>query len=563
MSVVTLTKKPYLPVFQLEKNDASNYTFNPFIGTYDFRVRKAKIRPPMDNKQGKFSITLTSQDASTSASNTILSNIEEGNEIVVWIGKDNTNKVKIFRGIVEDIIIDEPNRNYMDVMISGPDWGSDLLKSRVVNGAWIQKKTADGITLDSSDDDVLVSQIVEDLLTKTSSYPVNDVAAEDQGLVVSSSNIVLPDVRLASFVSNYERLDDKISEIDAILGTLHWVDPDKNFHMEVPVGSTTSLPTDTLFTDDYTNATALTWDQTKLGLLGKGTSIKNTVENRKKRIFGLGGDEEVLDQKQETNGGSTSLEGIYLGQKFTPTFRYIEGVTVFLSKTGSPVLGPTIEIIEDAGGEPEGTIIRSVKTEKEKVTASGEWIAFKIQAELNTAKDYWILSVPSSSDDASNHYNWFHDNGTSHTHATSSDAVSWTVNTNNKGYMFRHYSSSPLVSVKSDYSNLLTSKHYHEEVIRKPDITLSTVLWKLLDGESRTLFKRKQILTGQVYAPDTLITTGQRIHVVKESSGKVINTLTDGVGPFVLGEQEYNFQSSKDLATGTFWLDVDLVRFVD
>jgi len=159
-----ITKQPLLPVIQITKNDSTTYTFNYFTSTFDFRVTRCQIRPPFDQTGGEFTCHIISADGTNSAMNTILSNVDEGNEIVFWIGKSDSTKTKIFCGVIESKEIKEPNKNYMEVILKGPDWGSDLLKSKIVNRFWQQRRSTDG-SLDSNDSSTLISQIINDLLT--------------------------------------------------------------------------------------------------------------------------------------------------------------------------------------------------------------------------------------------------------------------------------------------------------------------------------------------------------------------------------------------------------------
>ena len=150
-----ITKQPLLPVIQITKNDSTTYTFNYFTSTFDFRVTRCQIRPPFDQTGGEFTCHIISADGTNSAMNTILSNVDEGNEIVFWIGKSDSTKTKIFCGVIESKEIKEPNKNYMEVILKGPDWGSDLLKSKIVNRFWQQRRSTDG-SLDSTDSSTLI-----------------------------------------------------------------------------------------------------------------------------------------------------------------------------------------------------------------------------------------------------------------------------------------------------------------------------------------------------------------------------------------------------------------------
>src|SRR3990167_3774044 len=200
MSVSNLiTRKPLLPVITLTKNDASLYTFNPFTSTFDFRVRRLQVTPPFSNNSGSFNLQLTSSDASNTNANTLISNVDEGNEVTIWIGKDNTNKTKIFTGVIESWEIQENNKNFMNLTIKGPDFGSDILKNRIVLGKWAQEVDSNGDVV-TSDTSTSVQQIVLDVLTKDAYYPdaFSVATAEDQGIIVTSSNIKGSNLNLKS-----------------------------------------------------------------------------------------------------------------------------------------------------------------------------------------------------------------------------------------------------------------------------------------------------------------------------------------------------------------------------
>ena len=67
-----ITKKPLLPVIVITKDDLSTYTFNPHTSVFDFREM-----------------------------NTFLTNVNEGNELIISLGKTNATSTLIFRGIIE------------------------------------------------------------------------------------------------------------------------------------------------------------------------------------------------------------------------------------------------------------------------------------------------------------------------------------------------------------------------------------------------------------------------------------------------------------------------------
>jgi hypothetical protein len=58
-----------------------------------------------------------------------------------------------------------------------------------------------------------------------------------------------------------------------------------------------------------------------------------------------------------------------------------------------------------------------------------------------------------------------------------------------------------------------------------------------------------------IYAPDTLLRTGQNIRIRKQASGYTFDA------DFVLSEIEYIFESSEDQQTGTFYYQIEASRF--
>lgn len=555
-----ITKKPLIPVITLKKNDSSTYTFNSFTSTFDFRVTYAEVSPPFDNTGGKFTLKITSSDGTNTNTNTILSNISAGNEVTFWIGKDNTTKTKIFLGVIESIEINEQNKNYEEVVISGPDWGSNILKNRVVSGQWIQKRTG-GTTLDSTDNKVLCQQIAQDLLTQTQYYAGLDFAVDDQGVAVSDSNF-FPSVasgngiRVPIFTANYEFLDDKLRELDDIDGSIHYIDADKNFIRTQFNASTSSLPATFLFTDDHTDTTA--WVSGKVGLIAPNSTFKKTYENHKKRLFGLGGDTERIDQSQTTTSSSTALDANWLAQKFTPVFRNLDKVSVYVSRTAStPTEDFILQIVEDNAGNPTGSTLRTVFKDNSflndtTTSASERW--FSIGEELDTSKSYWI--VLRKTGDATHTYKWHRDAGSSSTNAYSSDGTSWTVQSSSYSFAFRTYTSTPVLTVHTIGTYTSSSKMFKEDVIRKSDITDTQYMWQLLREEGNTLFKEKQIFKARVYAPDYVLMTGQKVRIRKQTSG-----LTFDYSDFILGGVEYVFEGSDDGSPGSFYYNIEAVRF--
>lgn len=548
-SRVNINPQDYLPVIEITKNDNTQYNFNHFLAAYDFRVDKAILEPPIDGVGGSFSITFMSNSATVIDTNTIKSNIAKGNKILFYVGKSDAGKIKKIRGIITDLEVIPIGNNFVKIIASGPDWGSHILNSRKVNGIWIQDKLSDGITPNINDDKTTVKQIVLDLLTKKSSYPVTDYTVEDQGVIIDPALIIVPDIRIAQYEANFETLEDKLSELDDYAGTIHYIDTDYKFHMHLPQ---TNNPSGVLLVDDYEDATALGWDQTKVGLIlfYPEPSLKDSDEERYTRIFGLGGDQLILDQKQETDSNSLTMEANYRAVKFTPKYRILDTIGIIISKIGSPTLDLAVELIEDDGGVPGKNVLRVLNIDKAKISSSAAWQYLSIGEDLNTAKSYWIILRKIG--DASNTFKWHYD-GTG-VSASSADGVSWSTGTT--GFAFRTYSMAPVLHAVSDSSYPL-SKFFREEVIKKPDITQFQTMSKLLIARSAMLFKAKEIFKCTIIPPDVPLDSGQSITVRAMKSGLQINNET-----FVLGPTAYLFQSDDESQTGMEYQEITAARYI-
>ena len=554
-----ITKVPLLPVITIQKTSGV-FTYNPFTSTFDFKVGSLTVKPSFDAVGGNFKLNIIGATGTNAEMNTILSNISEGNEVTIWVGKSDATKTKIFLGVIEEIVIDETNKNFMSVTLAGPDWGSDLLKNRIVNYQWDQKRDSLG-ALDSSDTSTLIKNIVDDLLNDTQSYPsaaVDGITAVSQGLIYNSSNITPINYSLPTFSARYEFLDDKLQELDDLSLSYHYVDADKNFIMDMLNTSSTSAPATILFTDDVSDATA--WVSGKVGLIAPGSSFKRTLEHHKRRVFGLGGLSSEIDTSNTTTTSNDTLASTYIAGRFTPTKTTLSYITLYLSQVGTPTLDFVMELRDDSitGSTPSGQVLRSIS--KNKAFLAGASSAtpsiFEMNEELTPGRNYWIVCMQNGTD-ASNCFRWHRDALTTGVSSSSTNDVTWTTDTTGYNYAFQTYLGNELIAVSQDSNLTSSSKHFHEDTLRKSEIVNDALLKFILTQENKTAHKKKEIFKCQVYAPDTLLQTGQKIRVRKQTSGYVVD------GEFTLGQVEYVFESSDDMATGTFYYEVELARFVD
>ena len=556
-----ITKVPLLPVITIQKTSGV-FTYNSFTSTFDFRVGSLTVKPSFDAVGGNFKLNIIGATGTNAEMNTILSNISEGNEVTISVGKSDATKTKIFLGVIEEIVIDETNKNFMSVTLSGPDWGSDLLKNTIVNFQYDQNLLSTG-EVDTSDDKTSILNLVSKILNDNMSYPTATYTAVNRGLVYDATTVIPISYQLSVFNARFEFLDDKLQELDDLSLSYHYVDPDKKFHMYNLEFSSTSAPATILFTDDVSDATS--WVSGKVGLIAPGSSFKRTLEHHKRRVFGLGGLSSEVDQQNTTTSSFTEMSSNYIAQRFTPTKTTCSKININISKTGTPIEDLVLELREDSSSGtslPTGKVLRSISKNKNILSNQVDGVpsisSFEMNEELSVQQKYWIVLFKNGTS-SSNTFNWHKDALDTGTSATSTNDTTWNLTStpNRFNYAFQAFLGNELIAVSEDGNLSATSKHFHEDVIRKSEIVDKFLLKFLLTQQNKSAHKKKEIFKCQVYAPDTLLQTGQTIRVRKQTSGYVVD------GNFTLGQVEYVFEASDDMATGTFYYEVELARFVD
>lgn len=545
---VQITKRPLLPVIEIKKNDSTLYTYNPFTLQFDFYLGFLQFNPVIDHSGGRFNMQLNF--ANNTNANTFLNNIGEGNEVTIYLGKNNTDRVKQFLGIIETIAIAEYTKTNMQITLSGPDWGSDLLQGRVVIGYWEQKKIAGTTNADDSDDTTLIENIIYDLLTKKECYVAADYSAQDQGVIVSLANMVQTGFKLPQFAVNMEKLGDVLKELNHTAGTECFIDQNKTFKLVAPETRDSGF----LLTDDYNDPVAATWDLTKLGFIMPGATYTKTIETNLRRLIGVGGAFREVGLSQMDTTATTSMHANYVAMRFTPEKKDTDSIALYLSKVGSPLLDFVMELVEaDSAGLPKGSTIRVVSLNRAAISTTGAWHYFDISDELNTKKDHYIIARKTG--DAANTYLWHRSTAGTHTTTTSADGVTWAAPASGYGYAYQHITNAPLIHIYNHAGLNANTKHFAEEVYRQPGLKDYESLYKFLIGEGGIAMHKKEVFDANIIAPDASLQTNQKIRIRKIASGLQLD------GYYVIGHLEYTFDAGGPSATGIFYYTITASRF--
>lgn len=557
------TRQPLLPRIQICKNSDKTgftqvYEFNPLVTpkTLNFNLEKMSCRPPSDKSGGKAEFTITSPATDNATMNTILSNISEGNHLKIWSGKSTATSSLIFLGIIESIEIEEPTKNLMRVTISAPDWGSDLLKHIVVNGSWRQRRLTGSPNLaDPNDNTTTVLQIISDLVSRADKQTnTQRPTAVQFGLVYSASNIQIdPNFKIPQFEANNEKLEDKLSAIDDVTGTNHFIDANKNLIVTPNLQWTNS---DILLVDDVNDSVAASWaaGQDHVGYIGPMTHYKRTLEAHNAEMLGIGGNTTSIDQSKTTVTNNDKLDVNYYAMQFIPTQNECEMIEVYVGYVGTPTANLIFSLIEDNAAKPEGTILRTLSKTKDDVVSGGNWVPFQVSTTLNAGKKYWIVLAKEG--DASNTFQWYRDAASTGVSGFSTTGLpgTWTIDATGFNYAYKEYYGTPLLSIYP-YSITTTTSHPHEEVYNYPYIRDRATLSQYLQAIATTITTKKEIFSGSIFAPDTLFTVGQYVRIRKQVSGYVID------GNYTVGEIEYLWQSDESNTTGMFYINIQATLY--
>lgn len=558
MSQVVITRKPVLPIIKIEKNDGTFYTFNHFTSTYDFRLRTARIVPVTDGLGGYFQLKIAHPNPSTLLS--MAQNIERGNLVKIWVGKSDVSaQTPRFLGVLEKLTFLERSRHWVDLQLTGIDWGSHIEHWRVLNGYYEQRKLGDGLTPDLTDTSTKIKNMIIDFLTNRDRYLFPGVSIQDQGGIISSSNIEDSGRSLDNFKMDGQTAADVLRTLDDEDGMIHYWNGAKEFIRRYP----TATPSGILLTDDPKDSIALAWDQAKVGLILPDTSYEINSEEEVAILMGLGGDQTEIDKRQENISLSdTDLITNYWAAKFRPSIRDYVKFQIAVGKVGTPPSDLTVELIEaDENGLPLGTVIRKLSIPAAEISTTSDIASDPLMAwrtlvigddKLNTAKDHYIVCWKTGGD-ASNKIVWYRHSsaGASGTSMYSTDLSTW--NSDTKQFAFRTYYTTPVLGILvKPGGTSAQDKYFRERVIKKPTITDFQEMYTLLNSQSLYYFNKRHSFRARVYAPDTLLDNLQNVRIRKQKTKYAFD-----YDDFVASGIEWVFQEG----LGAFYFDATFTRF--
>ena len=312
-------------------------------------------------------------------------------EMIIELGKDQAGLETWFDGIIEEPELIEEQGTITKIQITAIGFGIRTAhrKTRIRR---YQKKTSDGLSLDSTDTNARISELFKDILEDTDHLAFPGLGTEP----ITVTGVDTIDIKLPDLQRDFQSFGMVLNELANIGGALYGVTPLKDAYLRLR-GVT---PSGFLITNKLTDLKTTGWPSAKLMITRQQrlNYKESTIDSGYTIIHGTGAQHDVLDADQTAANAIQDIAGADVSFGFTTKFDNISKVAVFLSKVGTIDKDLHVCVVDKAsGGGPERTAIKQrvvvpfARLERE-VTTGGIYfeVSFKkILLEANT--EYFIL----------------------------------------------------------------------------------------------------------------------------------------------------------------------------
>ena len=348
--------------------------------TQNFNLRSLSLHLGINDDYGNASLII--DDPSALLVDTTInkaSKIKRQWRIRIDLGKDSSTLNTWFNGKIMDAEVIRPDTNLQQIRLTCSGWGIRL-KDRLTNIKRFQAKTADGISLDSTDTAARTSELLKDVIQDTDHSIIPTLSAEANITVTGVDTI---DIKLANFQQNYQTFSEAMSQLAASSGAYYGIDPDRDLFFRKGIANDSGF----LFTNNLDGLDAQGWSSTKIGYLFKQPFIwtDSTIDSGYSYLYGLGADVITLDVTQTSANATLSSHLKWYAFPFTPTSETQNKIALSLAKTGTPssAVDENIDfriIGQDGSATPNISDLRKQllvnKIRFDALTGTGTWQEF-------------------------------------------------------------------------------------------------------------------------------------------------------------------------------------------
>ena len=258
--------------------------------------------------------------------------IKNGWKLEVYLGKTHQTLTKWFTGIIQEPEVTRPQANLQYIGITAFGWGIRTAH-RVGNIQRFQKKLADGVNVDQTDQNAKISELFKDILEDSdiSAHPGLGIESEITTDDITDINLKIPD-----FQRKFQTFATMLSELSQMAGAVYGIDPNQNAFLRFRGTEFSGF----LITNDTKTPSVITrnWNPTKLMFL-KNTILnfkESTIESGYSIFHGLGAQHDTLDYEKTQANALLDLSAKFYAFPFSPSKDNVSKLTPFLSKIGNP-----------------------------------------------------------------------------------------------------------------------------------------------------------------------------------------------------------------------------------
>ena len=494
----------------------SAYTFeskelNP-TGTQDFQLNALKLHLGIDDDFGTLQLVIHDNDGNLSD----LTNTDRpgviGREwsIQLYLGKSTATEQRWFYGKIKDLTTSRPTTGIQTISISCVGYGI-ILRERMSRLVRNQAKTADGVTLDDTDDSTKISELILDLFNDKDHYIDNNIdrltsitaqtSTTGNGIDESATS-----QKIANVNFNVASFGQIISNLCGIANTTFHVNADRALVVQDPESRDSGF----LFTNNLSGERATTWDSTKIGyILNAPLEWKDSSADMLYNfIHGFGHFKPGVSVSETTTpDAADNLDSEWHAIPFIPTADNIVKIAIRSIKTGTPAVDTSVQIWGDTGGSgPDPADIRYKKllnTEtlnKLGTTTPADWFEIPIHPRLDVTPGEQLYIVFPKVGDVSNTISVNYAAG-SGTYWDSTDGTTWTSRVGKSAY--RVYESRRLTTTVENTSAAELLPEPRERIFPiRSDLEEQTVRQTLLSA-AEVLGKQRRTYGTVIVSPVT------------------------------------------------------------
>jgi len=494
----------------------SAYTFeskelNP-TGTQDFQLNALKLHLGIDDDFGTLHLVIHDNDGNLSdlTNNDRPGLIGREWSIQLYLGKSTATEQRWFYGKIKDFTTSRPTTGVQTISISCVGYGI-VLRERMSRLVRNQAKTADGVTLDDTDDSTKISELMLDLFNDRDHYIDNNIdrltsitaqtSTTGNGIDESATS-----QKIANVNFNVASFAQVISNLAGVANTTFHVNADRRLIVQDPESRDSGF----LFTNNLSGERATTWDSTKIGyILNAPLEWKDSSADMLYNfVHGFGHFKPGVSVSETTTpDAADNLDSEWHAIPFIPTADNIVKIAIRSIKTGTPAEDTSVQIWGDTGGSgPDPDDVRYKKllnTEtlnKLGTTTPADWFEIPIHPRLDVTPGEQLYIVFPKVGDASNTISVNYAAG-SGTYWDSTNGTSWTSRVGKSAY--RVYESRRLTTTVENTSAAELLPEPRERIFPiRSDLEEQTVRQTLLSA-AEVLGKQRRTYGTVIISPVT------------------------------------------------------------